>query len=150
MTVRTSAKHCDDQKVISSSLNMPHMVALAGQAMLTSVSDFCQENNRGLASSMFTQRRTDRHKYLKKVLGRGIVVDVLEKRVSQFGHENITIRLQDPDSADIITAIFKPRVKGYFPAHRERATFSVNFARLVVGSGVGVANISIFRFPSLQ
>mmetsp|Transcript_5867 Transcript_5867/g.16447 ORF Transcript_5867/g.16447 Transcript_5867/m.16447 type:complete len:329 (+) Transcript_5867:106-1092(+) len=112
VTVRTAARLDDNGHGASASLNLPHMVALASQAMLGSVSDFCQENNRGLASTMFTQRRMDRHKYLKKVLSRGLVVAVLEKRVSQFGHETLTVRLQDPDSADTITAVFKPRVQG--------------------------------------
>ena len=95
------------------SVNLPHMVALAAQAMQSSAAEFSQSNNRGLAATVYTERRMERHRQIRRVLQRGDVVEVLASNTSQFGHENFVVVLQDPEDPGLtFKAIFKPRIEG--------------------------------------
>lgn len=112
LTIQTVAQRdiVDGMECPTAAVNMPHLAALAAQALVASASEFSQRNNRGLAASVYTARRMDRHKQIKKVLQQGKVVEVLKTNKSEFGHENFVVLLEDSNL--VIKAMFKPRVTG--------------------------------------
>mmetsp|Transcript_16712 Transcript_16712/g.42855 ORF Transcript_16712/g.42855 Transcript_16712/m.42855 type:complete len:557 (-) Transcript_16712:206-1876(-) len=93
-------------------VEMPHLVALAAQAAVNSAAELSRTLNTNLKATTHTARRMNVHKHLRKVLLRGAIVQAESMGASEFGHESFRVELKDPDSEQIIKAIFKPRVAG--------------------------------------
>jgi len=93
-------------------VEMPHLVALAAQATVNSAAEFSRATNNNLRANLHTTRRMNAHKHIRKVLLRGQIVKAESRGTSEFGHESFEVELKDPDSEQVIRAMFKPRVQG--------------------------------------